>query len=242
MKYLRLNHGNSDAMPGLEYLKTRRLQSREACGSFRSRAEKHPPAILDQGDGPRDEAGMRGASPGSDRRPTIVKRSPPMHIKELMTHPAVTCSTGDHLDVPARLMWEYDCGLVPVVNDEGRLAGVVTDRDICMAAYTQGQPLHAIPVTTAMASKVLAGHADDAIEDAERLMRDAQIRRLPIVDEAGRPEGVLSLNDIARATARTRKSSLDRELVATLAAICEPRAANGAAGRPQPVIRTAAAS
>jgi CBS domain-containing protein len=139
-------------------------------------------------------------------------------------------------------MWEYDCGLVPVVNDDGRLAGVVTDRDICMAAYTQGQPLHAIPVTTAMASNVLVGRADEAIEDAERSMRDAQIRRLPIVDEAGRPEGVLSLNDIARATARTKKSTLDRELVATLAAICEPRTANNAAGPSRPVIRTAVAS
>jgi CBS domain-containing protein len=165
-----------------------------------------------------------------------------MPIKELMTHPVVTCAIGDHLDVPARLMWEYDCGLVPVVNDEGLLAGVVTDRDICMAAYTQGQPLHAIPVTTAMAGKVLMGHPDDAIEDAERMMREAQVRRIPIVDAAGRPEGVLSLNDIARATARTRKSTLDRELVATLAAICEPRAGNGAAGRARPVIRTAAAS
>jgi CBS domain-containing protein len=155
-----------------------------------------------------------------------------MHIKELMSHPVVTCSTGDHLDVPARLMWEYDCGLVPVVNDDGRLAGVVTDRDICMAAYTQGQPLHAIPVTTAMASNVLVGRADEAIEDAER----------SIVDEAGRPEGVLSLNDIARATARTKKSTLDRELVATLAAICEPRTANNAAGPSRPVIRTAVAS
>jgi CBS domain-containing protein len=185
---------------------------------------------------------MQGALAGLTRHSGNQSRSLAMHIKELMSHPVVTCSAGDHLDVPARLMWEYDCGLVPVVNDDGRLAGVVTDRDICMAAYTQGQPLHAIPVTTAMAGNVLVGHPDESIEDAERSMRDAQIRRLPIVDEAGRPEGVLSLNDIARATARTRKSTLDRELVATLAAICEPRTANGAAGRSRPVIRTAVAS
>ncbi len=165
-----------------------------------------------------------------------------MRIRELMSHPPVTCATGDHLDVPARLMWEYDCGVIPVVDDNGRLAGIVTDRDICMAAYTQGQPLHTIPVTTAMAAKPMVCHPDDAIEDAERLMREAQIRRVPIVDAEHRPQGVLSLNDIARATARGRKGGLDRELVVTMAAICEPRAADGAAGRARPVIQTAAAS
>jgi CBS domain-containing protein len=146
-----------------------------------------------------------------------------MHIKELMSQPAITCTERDHLDVPARLMWEYDCGVIPVVDDDGRLCGVVTDRDICMAAYTNGQPLHAIPVTRAMATEVMACHPDDAVEHAEQLMRDAQIRRVPIIDADGRPQGIVSVNDIARATARGKKSSIDRELVSTMAAICEPR-------------------
>jgi CBS domain-containing protein len=157
-----------------------------------------------------------------------------MHIKDLMSHPAVTCAAGDHLDVPARLMWEYDCGVIPVVDDDGRLCGVVTDRDICMAAYTKGQPLHAIPVETAMAAQVLICHPDDAVEHAEQLMRNGQVRRIPVVDANGRLEGIVSVNDIARATARGRKSTLDRELTATMAAICEPRRRDGAAGIAQP--------
>jgi CBS domain-containing protein len=163
-----------------------------------------------------------------------------MHIKDLMSQPVVTCAATDHLDIPARLMWEYDCGVIPVVNDEGRLCGIVTDRDICMAAYTQGQPLPAIPVSTAMAAQVMSCHPDDTIEDAERLMRDAQIRRVPVIDAAGRPQGVLSLNDLARATARGRKSSVDRELVTTIAAICEPRRKDGPAAAARTVLRTAA--
>lgn len=147
-----------------------------------------------------------------------------MRIKEIMSHPVVTCPTDSTLDHAARLMWEYDCGVIPVVNDEGRLAGVITDRDICMAAYTQGRALNTIAVTAAMAANVVAVHADDAIEQAEELMRDRQIRRLPVLDEDGRPAGLVSMNDLARLAARARKSVVDRELVQTLAAVCQPRA------------------
>lgn len=146
-----------------------------------------------------------------------------MRIKELMSQPAVTCPQTATLDQAARLMWEYDCGVVPVVNDEGRLAGVVTDRDICMAAYTQGKPLSEIPVTTAMARQVVASHADDDVASAEALMRDNQIHRVPVLDGEARVEGVLSLNDLARAAANAKKSAVDRELVQTLGAICQPR-------------------
>ena len=146
-----------------------------------------------------------------------------MRVKELMSHPAVTCPETATLDQAARLMWEYDCGVVPVVTDDGKLAGVVTDRDICMAAYTRGTPLAAIPVTTAMARQVVASHADDDIESAEALMRDNQIRRVPVLDGGARVQGVVSMNDFARAAARAKKSDVDRELVRTMAAICQPR-------------------
>ena len=146
-----------------------------------------------------------------------------MRVKELMSHPAVTCPETATLDQAARLMWEYDCGVVPVVTDDGKLAGVVTDRDICMAAYTQGTTLAAIPVTTAMARQVVASHADDDIESAEALMRDNQIRRVPVLDGDARVQGVVSMNDFARAAVRAKKSAVDRELVRTMAAICQPR-------------------
>jgi CBS domain-containing protein len=145
-----------------------------------------------------------------------------MRVKELMSHPAVTCPETATLDQAARLMWEYDCGVVPVVNDDGKLAGVVTDRDICMAAYAQGKPLAAITVATAMAKQVVASHLDDDIESAEALMRDNQIRRVPVLDGEARVQGVVSMNDFARAAARAKRSAVDRELVRTIAAICQP--------------------
>ncbi|HEX5217821.1 MAG TPA: CBS domain-containing protein [Vicinamibacterales bacterium] len=146
-----------------------------------------------------------------------------MHIKDVMSHPPVTCPSSSTLDHAARLMWEFDCGVVPVVDDEGRLTGIVTDRDICMAAYTQGQSLSAIPITTAMARHVVASRVGDPIEQVEQLMRDNQIRRLPVVDHDGRPVGIVSMNDLARLAARARKSGVDRELVQTMAAVCQPR-------------------
>jgi CBS domain-containing protein len=147
-----------------------------------------------------------------------------MHVKEMMSHPVVTCRTGDHLDVPARLMWEYDCGVVPVVDADGRLTGIVTDRDVAMAAYTQGKAPWAIPVESAMAPHVLAVHPEEMVESVERLMRDGQVRRVPVIDNTGRPVGIVSLNDLALLSARAKKSGVDRELVQTMAAVCRPRA------------------
>jgi CBS domain-containing protein len=164
-----------------------------------------------------------------------------MQIKDVMSHPPVTCPASSTLDHAARLMWEFDCGIVPVVNDDGRLTGVVTDRDICMAAYTQGRPLASIPITTAMAKSVIASHASDPIEHAEELMRDNQIRRVPVLDGDDRPVGLVSMNDLARLAARAKRSGVDRELVKTLAAVCQPRGQATVAAKPVAIARAAMA-
>jgi len=144
-------------------------------------------------------------------------------VKDVMSHPAVTCLPTDTMDVPARLMWQYDCGAIAVVNSDGRLTGMVTDRDLCMAAYTQGRPMQTIPVATAMAEHPIAVHPTDTIDVAQDLMRDHQIRRLAVLDVAGRPVGVLSINDLARLAAHAHPGETDRQITRTLAAICQPR-------------------
>jgi CBS domain-containing protein len=141
-----------------------------------------------------------------------------------MSHPVVTCPVEATAEAPARLMWEFDCGFVPLVDQEGRLAGVVTDRDLTMAALTQGRALPDIQVRSAMAREVAAVHDDDEVDAVERLMRDTQVRRLPVIDVDGRPIGIVALNDLARLAARARKAAVDREVVQTLAAIGRPRA------------------
>lgn len=156
-----------------------------------------------------------------------------MRVEQLMSKPAVTCGKDDTLNTAARLMWDHDCGAVPVVGDGGKVVGVVTDRDICMAAFTQGKPLQAIPVSRAMSSDVIACHPEDSIDDAELRMAEKQLRRLPVVDAAGHPVGVLSINDVARDAATSLGGNgAQREVARTLAAICQPRPHGDSLARP----------
>jgi len=149
-----------------------------------------------------------------------------MLVNNLMTANPKTCQPNDNLDAAARIMWEADCGAVPIVDNDGRVIGLVTDRDICMAAYTQGQPLRSIPLTVAMAKNVLTCRADDDVGAAESIMREARVRRLPVVDHDDRLVGMLSLNDLAREAVHEgvrRDAPQPDDLARTLAAICEPR-------------------
>ena len=146
-----------------------------------------------------------------------------MQVKELMTTPALSCRMNDSLNLPAQLMWENDCGAVAVVGDDGQLVGIVTDRDICMAAYTRGQAPRDIPVADVMAHGVHSARPEDGLETAERSMAEHQVRRMPVVDGNGTPVGMLTVNDLARYAATAKGREASRGVVDTLAAICEPR-------------------
>jgi CBS domain-containing protein len=147
-----------------------------------------------------------------------------MNVDRLMSAPAVVCRQTDSLQTATQLMWDHDCGVVPVVDERGALVGMVTDRDACMSAHWCRASLDQVPVWNAMATKVRACHATDSLESAERLMAQHQVRRLPVVDDHGRPIGVLSLNDIARyAVASKMTDGHDHEVTETLAAIGAPR-------------------
>jgi CBS domain-containing protein len=156
-----------------------------------------------------------------------------MNVREIMSTPAVSCRQEDTLNTAAQLMWETDCGAIPVVGDDGQLVGIITDRDICMAAYTQGKCLPDILVSQVMSRVVYSCRAEDALDVAEHLMSDKQIRRLPVVDGDSRPIGILSLGDVARrAASQRKKNGVEREVAQTLAAICEPRQSGQVAAAP----------
>lgn len=147
-------------------------------------------------------------------------------VSQLMSQPALVCQVGDSLHETAKLMWDRDCGVLPVVDPAGHVIGMITDRDICMALYMQGHPIHAIAVASVMSRTVHACRPDDSVEAAEKLMRDNQVRRLPVIDESGHPVGLLSLNDLARASAKAGGQERDglsaAHVASTLAAICAP--------------------
>lgn len=164
-----------------------------------------------------------------------------MRIAQFLNHPARTCRADDTLEQAARTMWDHDLGALPVVDAQDAVIGVVTDRDLCMAALTQGAPLHAIPVRTAMSRELHCCNAEESVDAVLRTMREHQVRRVPIVDAARRPLGIVSLGDLARDAARpaSRTSTSERSVVETLAAICLPRSQAAPAAGTQPRARAA---
>ena len=154
-----------------------------------------------------------------------------MKVEDLMTKSVRTCRPEDSLNHAAQIMWDYDCGAVPVVSSDGEgcLVGMITDRDVSMAAYTRGRTLAEIPVREVMARELQCCEPSNTVAEAELVMRRAQVRRLPVVDGSGHIVGLLSLADLAREAARERGSKRpavrDKEVAETLASICEPRRA-----------------
>lgn len=150
-----------------------------------------------------------------------------MLIRELMNPDVRSCRADDSLETAARLMWDHDCGCVPVVDDQNRVIGIITDRDVCMAALTQAVPLAAGRVATAMAREVECIESDACPALAEAAMQRRQIRRLPVVDTERRLVGIISLADIAHAMESTVTYGADgmtwNALGRTLSAVSQPR-------------------
>jgi len=146
-----------------------------------------------------------------------------MQVKDIMTKSACSVRASHHLNEAAHLMWELDCGCIPVSDESQRITGVITDRDICMAAYTKGLPIEMIPVNTSMSATVYSCSAQDSLESAEDVMRHHQVRRLPVLDKKQKLVGILSLNDIALAyDNRLLESSVKAtDLARTLASVCK---------------------
>lgn len=121
-----------------------------------------------------------------------------MLVRELMTQAVHACTAEQPASDAAQLMWKFEVGVIPVVDGENQPIGMITDRDICLAAYRSGRPLAEIAIGSAMSKGVFTCRAHDSVADAERTMRDWQILRLPVVDAAGKLVGILSLSDVVR--------------------------------------------
>jgi CBS domain-containing protein len=152
-----------------------------------------------------------------------------MKVGDLMTRDVGTCLASDSLNDVARIMWERDCGCVPVVDEGGTVVGMITDRDVCMAAYTQGRRLMYMTVGSAVSKHVVTIGESESLQRAEELMRDAQVRRLPVVDSARRLVGLLSLSDLARHVPE-HGNRLGSHVVGALAGVCQSRNARARDG------------
>lgn len=122
----------------------------------------------------------------------------PTRVRDLMKQDPVTCRATDDLSDAAKLMWEGDFGVVPVVDEHGKPIGMLTDRDVCMAAYTRGVSLRELTVQSAMSRSVASCRPSDTLRLLMDAMATYQVRRMPVVDEAGKLVGIVSLADVAR--------------------------------------------
>lgn len=146
-----------------------------------------------------------------------------MKIEDVMTRRVVAARADTDLSHVARLMWDNDCGCVPVVDAEDKVVGVVTDRDVCMSANFSGRALRELRAGGCMAGTAVTCLASDTPQAVAEVMGAKKIRRVPVVDEGGRLIGLVSVGDLlnaaASASARER-NAIHAALVSALTAIC----------------------
>jgi len=145
-----------------------------------------------------------------------------MKVEEIMSREVKVCALSETLNGAAQLMWENDCGCIPVVEGDSKVVGMLTDRDICMAAYTRGATLHGLHASSAMSRELFACRPGDDLLKAQQIMREHRVRRLPVTDTRGKLVGILSLTDVARAAAMTNSAARKAKVADTLAAVCAP--------------------
>jgi len=118
-----------------------------------------------------------------------------MNVKDVMTSEVQSCGPDTNLAAAAKLMWDTDCGVLPVVNGKGQVLGMITDRDICMACATKNRPPSDLTVFDAVSGKTYSCKMSDDVHAVMGIMKREQVRRLPVVDEAGVLRGLISMND-----------------------------------------------
>jgi CBS domain-containing protein len=119
-----------------------------------------------------------------------------MKVHELMTRKVASCRPEMSLAAAGALMWQNDCGILPITAESGKVIGMLTDRDICIALSTRAGNSSSIAAGNVAQPQVFVCQPDDDIHTAMRTMRTEKVHRLPVVDEAGTLVGILSLNNI----------------------------------------------
>ena len=119
-----------------------------------------------------------------------------MKLREIMTNQVVRIHPDESVSVAARTLTHYNIGILPVCGSDGRLCGLVTDRDIVTRCLAAGREPQRTSVREVMTAKIIAARPDMDASIAASLMGSKQIRRLPVM-ENGRLCGMVSLGDLA---------------------------------------------
>ena len=147
-----------------------------------------------------------------------------MKVKEVMTPNATAIWLTESLTDAAKLMWDNDCGILPIIKDGRKVIGMITDRDICMAMAMRDTNPSSVSVEEVMSGQVYAVKPEDDVDQALQEMQEHKIRRLPVVNPEGELEGILSMNDIVLQAKKSSTTAADSikysDVVKTYQAIC----------------------
>ncbi|HEX8414628.1 MAG TPA: CBS domain-containing protein [Sphingomicrobium sp.] len=131
-----------------------------------------------------------------------------MQVSEVMTREVELVVPQTSIVEAARRMRDADVGALPV-GEDGRLSGMVTDRDIVVRAVAEGRAVGEATVSDVLSSDIVSCREDDSVEDAANLMAQHQIRRLPVLGDNQQLLGILSLADVARTDQDSGGAALD---------------------------------
>ncbi len=151
-----------------------------------------------------------------------------MKVERVMTAIPDACRPDESLTAAASIMWHRDCGAVPVVDEQHRVVGIITDRDICIGVASLNARARGIRVREVMSTDPVTCCEGDSVEYALSLMAERQIHRLPVTDGDRVLVGMVSLGDLLRHTDKKLKKServSRKEVFAALRAIAAPRKA-----------------
>ena len=149
-----------------------------------------------------------------------------MKVAEIMTKPPASCRPQTNLAAAVEILWNHNCGILPVVDPQEQLVGLVTDRDMCVALGTRNRLPSELTVEEVTSGKIVACRPEDDVQRALETMAEAKVRRLPVVDAEGKLQGMLSMDDVVLRTDTTgikKDSGLSsQDIINTLKRIYTP--------------------
>ena len=119
-----------------------------------------------------------------------------MKVREIMMKSLAFCSSRTNLAAATEMMWVHNCGILPVVDENQKPIGVITDRDICMALGTKDRRASEMTAGEITKGELFSCGTEDDVRAALELMRRKRVRRLPVLGKDGLLEGILSMDDI----------------------------------------------
>jgi CBS domain-containing protein len=146
-------------------------------------------------------------------------------VSSIMMRTPAACSAKTNLGAAVEVLWQRNCGMLPVTDDESKVVGVVTDRDLCIALGTRNRLPGEVTLKEVITGKMFWCKPDDDVHVALNTMAREKVRRLPVINSEGKLEGILSMDDVvvhSEARSLTKKPELAYEdVVDTLKKIYE---------------------